>query len=58
MLIKAGFDRLDLRAVNERIAYHTALLRKDGFPMLFAEGRAKQIIANERRRRHADKSGG
>jgi len=46
------------RTENERIAHITELLIKNGFPSLFAKGRAEQIIANEKRRRHADKSGG
>jgi len=58
MLIKAEVDKLfytekQLKAERQRL-----FLIKNGFPSLFAEGRAAQILANQRRKRHAYKSGG
>jgi len=57
MLIKADVDKLmytekQLKAERQRL-----LLIENGFPSLFAEGRAAQILANQRRKRYADKSG-
>jgi len=58
MLIKAGVDEPDRRAVNERLAYHAELLRRVKITTLPTENSVKQIIVNEQKEKIADKSWG
>lgn len=58
MVIKAGVERPRLGTKNKKRQRIVTLLVRNGFPQLFAPGRAEQIIANEERGRRVNKSGG
>jgi len=56
MLIKAGVDIIVLTQHEKEKEALRKTLVKDGYPAMFAAGRASQILANERRRKRANKS--
>jgi len=58
MLIKAGVELIKNIERRVQIERQRLLLIKNGFPPLFSEVREAQILASQRRTRHADKSGG